>query len=166
MYIWYHHIPYRHLHPDHPVRSIQTIIDPVFIMVLISPFVVQPCKGNACRLTFCIIRTSVSLIILTADFEFRPAIFGKIMQKPLPIKSHAETMFHYEQFMPRDRAKMSYRFHIFATCFFLPFSALPFSTVCFSSKIAGILPIRNAMLLSSNSICLWFSISISANPSS
>ena len=26
--------------------------------------------------------------------------------------------------MPRDRAKMSYRFHIFATCFFLPLELL------------------------------------------
>ena len=77
------HILYRHLLSYNPLSRNYTVINPVCIMMLITTFVMQPrCRISGC-FTFCIIRASCSLIILTTDQKFCRRIFGQIMKQPL-----------------------------------------------------------------------------------
>lgn len=62
----FHHISDRHLHTDNSFIQISTIIQPVFIVMPVAPFVVQPCRRITFHFPFCIVRASCSLIELAA----------------------------------------------------------------------------------------------------
>ena len=60
------------LHSRQKVRSLQTIINPVFIMVFVPAFVVEPCGRIPFFFPFGIIRASCPLIVSASHTEFCP----------------------------------------------------------------------------------------------
>ena len=116
----------RHLHSYQFPFSVRIIIKPVFIMMLISSFVMKPCRRIPFVFPFCIIRTSCSLIIPASDSKFRPSIFRQIMKKSLPIQTYAKTFPCITRiFIVCDRLKMfdSLSLFLYSCLHFLFFSA-------------------------------------------
>src|SRR5699024_4739589 len=116
-------IPDRHPHSCQNSAAVQAVVNPVLIMMLISSLMMQPGGGTSFIFPLCIVRAPVALIISAAYPEFCPAVFGKIMQQPLPVQPHPEAIFHYKEFMLCDRAEVSRCLHHFHPC--LLASALP-----------------------------------------
>ena len=52
-----------------------TVINPVFIMMLIASFMMEPCRRITDRFSFCVVGTSGSLIIFCTHQKFRRTIF-------------------------------------------------------------------------------------------
>ena len=97
-----HHIAHRHPHPSQPVTSVQSVVDPVFVVVFILPLVVEPRGRVSSILALRIVRTSRPLIIFAPNTELRPSIFGQIMEKSLTIESYLKTLSHHQNFMLCD----------------------------------------------------------------
>ena len=117
------HISAGHFRPhDHMLRIIYGIIHPMLIMMLIAPFMMEPGGRHARILTFCVIWASVSLIIFAAHQKFRRGIFGKVMEKPLLVKSDSEAIVHNHQLMLCDCFKVKPWMHCRRTSF--PYSQL------------------------------------------
>lgn len=102
----FHHIFNGHLHARKPVATHRRIIDPIFQMVPVSPFVVQPCAAVAFGGPFRFIGAAVSLIIFYPWNPFNRGIFGEIMRQPLPIKAHSEAMLPDKRSMMVDGFQM------------------------------------------------------------
>ena len=79
------------------------VIDPILIMMLIPPFMMQPGLRIPGSFPLGIIRAAVALIIAAAYQKFCRRIFRHVMQEPLTEKPHLKTLFHYQPFMMIDR---------------------------------------------------------------
>lgn len=78
----FHHILVRHTHSYHRRLRRHTIINPVFHVVLISPFVMKPCGRISLVLSLCIIRTDISLIIFAANQNSDGIYFDRSCNRP------------------------------------------------------------------------------------
>ena len=90
---------------DH-VFAVERIVDPVFKMVKVAAFVVEPGGGHADVLPFRVIRAAGSLIIKGADQKFRRSIFGEIVQESLPVQTDLEAVLTHHPFVAGDRPEM------------------------------------------------------------
>ena len=106
-----YHIPRRHLLANDPLFWIGTVVDPVFIMMPVPPFMVQPRGRISGSFPLCIVRASRSLVIFAAHEELRRRIFWHIVQQTLLIQSNLKTLFHHQHLMVIDRTKMLPCFH-------------------------------------------------------
>ena len=67
----FNHIFLRHFCRSHTsLYFLCTVIDPIFVMMLITPLVMKPCTGIADCLSFGIVGASVSLIIFCTHHKF------------------------------------------------------------------------------------------------
>src|SRR5699024_1750494 len=100
-----------HLHPRQSSAAVKTVIYPVFIMMFVPAFVVEPGGRIALCLSFRIIGTSCSLIISASHFELCPAVFRQIMQNPLSVQPNTEAFLHDQSFMFCNCTEMLYCLH-------------------------------------------------------
>ena len=105
------HISFGHLHRLNFFAGNLTEIRPIFGVMLIASLVVKPCGAIAFFAPFCIIGTAEALIVFAAPQKFHRAIFGKIVAKPLSVKSQTETVSHDKVSVPRDRSEMTDGIH-------------------------------------------------------
>ena len=106
-----HHIIDRHFHSfEH--GTMRSVINPVFIMMLIAPFMMQPGRRIPLFLPLCIIRTSGSLVISTPHTKLCPSVFLQIMEQPLSVQTYLKACLHHKELMFCDRTKMSECVHL------------------------------------------------------
>ena len=65
---------------------------PVFPVVLVSPFMVEPCGGITEQLALALIWAACTLVIACARQKLGGRILGEIVKKPLPADARAEAM--------------------------------------------------------------------------
>ena len=101
------HITPWHLHALNRVsRLVDTVIEPVVEMMLVSALVVEPGGGIALRPPFCVVGASETLIIFTTHEKLAGRIFAHIVKQPLAVQTHPETALRHKNFVMRDRLKM------------------------------------------------------------
>lgn len=89
-------------------RAISTFdhVEPVFVVMLVAPFVVDPSARKALVVTFRGIGRAVTLIVIDAYQKFIGRELREIVNEPLPRNAAARTGLENEPFVPRYRAKM------------------------------------------------------------
>ena len=102
----FHHIFDGHLHARKPVATHRRILDPIFQMVPVSPFVVQPCAAVAFGGPFRFIGAAVSLIIPYTGPELLRTVLGEIMGNSLPVQANLEAMLPDQVSVPCNGRKM------------------------------------------------------------
>ena len=101
------HIFARHRHRSHSaLNALRAVIHPVFVMMPVASFMMQPCRRIPYILPLRVVRASISLIIFCSDPEFRPGIFGKVMTDALPVQADRKASFHHQILMIGNRLKM------------------------------------------------------------
>ena len=81
-------------------------IGPIFKMMPVAPFVVDPRFGISVRFTLALVRAFVPLEILYAHPKFRGTVLGKVVQKTAPRYPCLKAVPYDRVPMPRDRGKM------------------------------------------------------------
>ena len=102
----FHNIAVRHPSWYHFGIAVR-IIDPVFKMMLIAPFMMQPGRRIPLLLAFRHIRTAIALIVFHAVEKLLRRILGQIVHQALPVQPHCKTAFHHQQPVMCDRLKMT-----------------------------------------------------------
>ena len=103
---------------------INAVINPIFKMMFVPSFMMQPGPRIPTFFLFSRIRTAVSLKIQHSCPEFLRSIFGQVMHQPLPVKSHFKTALHNDPLMLCNCPEMvpsvfqSIHYHTHASCFF------------------------------------------------
>ena len=101
------HIFTRHRHRSHSaLNALRAVIHPVFVMMPVASFMMQPCRRIPYILPLRVVRASISLIIFCSDPKFRPGIFGKVMTDALPVQADRKASFHHQILMIGNRLKM------------------------------------------------------------
>ena len=67
-------------------------INPIFIMMPVAAFMMEPCKGIAFLLPFGVIGTLIALIIMRSNQKFSRRIFGQIVQQALRIQTETKAV--------------------------------------------------------------------------
>ena len=98
-----------------------SVIYPIFKMMFVSSFVMQPGSRYSGGFSLCIVRASGPLIVFCSHHELGRRIFRQVMHKSLLIQSHLKTILHNQKFMGCDRLKMSPCVHITYLPVFLRF---------------------------------------------
>lgn len=91
-----------HFHAAHFVVQGGGIIDPVFEVVFVAAFVVEPGGGVALFEAFGFVGAFVALEVPDAGQEFGGGEFAHVVEKPLPVKAGAEAIFHYAPLVGGD----------------------------------------------------------------
>ena len=107
-----------HVFDGHRTVRMPLVIGPVFIMMFVAAFVVQPGVRDPEVVALGVVRALRALVVACPDEEFRRGIFAQIVQKSLPVETDAEAFLHHNVPVFRDRTKMFQRMeHVISLIF-------------------------------------------------
>ena len=84
----------------------RAVIHPIFQMVPVAPFVMQPGRRIAFVFALLVVWTVVTGVIFCAEQKLGGRIFGKVMQQSLPVKPQPETALQHQPFVTCDGFEM------------------------------------------------------------
>jgi len=91
----FRHIAEGHLAGERAIHRLSHKVDPVLVMVSVPALMMQPCLGIAVDAAVDGIGGPVAVIVIDTRQKFRGRIFGKIMQKTLPVQPDLKTALTY-----------------------------------------------------------------------
>ena len=78
------------------MASLQIVIDPVLLMMLVASLMMEPGFCHAGLFPLSVVRTAIALIEPDARRKLCPAVFAQIMDQSLAVQPYSKTVLSYE----------------------------------------------------------------------
>ena len=96
------HVARRHTHAGHGVVAAGRVVDPIFQVVFVAPFVVQPGRAVAFGLALGVVGAAGALPVLGPGQKLHRRQFAEVVHKALPVQPAAEAIPPHQHFVVVD----------------------------------------------------------------